>query len=419
MKGNHDLKRIYLVVSLAIIFTAYIIFGLNNSYGDLVGLATDRQSILCTDSDGGQNIFVRGTTKGLDWTTNKRVSKRDDCVRKGTKAGRLAEFYCLEGRVASVTFGPEDGCSACKNGACAPSSSVQVLSPNGGEVWEQNPAKGQFVKWSGATERKPSDFKVALTDPRGNFVGWIMHNSPQKDPAGGFQLIWDVISACKTEFVGGFTDCFKVSPEFYKVEVVDMITKKTDASDAPFSIVPPCYDSDGGLNYYVKGYAYSQVSGRIINDTCNPQGNLQEAFCNNQVALQCNSFDNLCIEITSCPNGCKDGACIQANQTAACGDGKLNQPNEECDILDFAGKTCQSFGYAHGTLKCTATCQLDTTSCIEKPKCGNGAIDLGETCDGTNFGNLDGTCKGYNPTFASGNLTCVNCKIDTSGCFLA
>ncbi len=552
MKGNHDLKRMYLVVSLAIIFTAYIIFGLNNSYGDLVGEAS--KSLICTDSDGGQNIFVRGTTKGPDWNSNKKVTKKDNCVNRGEKAGRLDEFYCLEGKVADATFGPEEGCSICKNGACVSISSIQVispnggeiwqtgsvqeiqwssikinpnqqlsifavsqavpqvhhyivnsindgyekikvsipagqyklqiattlssggvvevvvddsdnpfsivaanctdsdggvnyntqgttcvgndckidicldgyfngdnlaeyycesltnkqpptdrfsvtyfcpngcqdgacvqeepslqvLSPNGGEVWEQNPAKGQFVKWSGATERKPSDFKVALTDPRGNFVGWIMHNSPQKDPAGGFQLIWDVISACKTEFVGGFTDCFKVSPEFYKVEVVDMITKKTDASDAPFSIVPLCYDSDGGINYYIKGYVSTNYNGQDINnkvfDSCispdpnYPNQSIGVDSCSGQNCqvedFYCDGYKGPYGSFYNCPYGCKDGACI--NQTAVCGNGILD-PGETCDGANFGGiKSCTEYSqsFSGGTLKCAPSCQIDTSACI-------------------------------------------------------
>lgn len=48
------------------------------------------------------------------------------------------------------------------------------------------------------------------------------------------------------------------------------------------------------------------------------------------------------------------------------------------------------------------------------PPCGNGVIDEGELCDGTNFGGM--TCTNYG--FTSGSLHCIKCQeISTENCF--
>ncbi|HLC61483.1 MAG TPA: hypothetical protein VJI52_00515 [Candidatus Nanoarchaeia archaeon] len=101
-----------------------------------------------------------------------------------------------------------------------------------------------------------------------------------------------------------------------------------------------------------------------------------------------------------------------------CGNGRLD-PGEGCDGTLFGGiSSCTNFStFNGGNLRCTTTCQLDTSSCTEKPKCGNSVIDLSENCDGNNLGPLSGRCTDYSPsTFTGGNIVCNSCKLDTSSC---
>jgi hypothetical protein len=100
-----------------------------------------------------------------------------------------------------------------------------------------------------------------------------------------------------------------------------------------------------------------------------------------------------------------------------CGDGIINI-NEDCDGTIFGAiDQCTDYtAFTGGTLRCTE-CQLDTASCTEGSKCGNGAIDnAGETCDTSNYGPINNTCASYSPAFISGNLGCPQCRIDTSQC---
>lgn len=86
-------------------------------------------NVTCTDSDGGKDIFKKGITRGLDWTENKILTETDYCITEGEKKGRLVEFYCKkvnsEVRVGSESFGLEDGCDLCKEGACISTDHLQ------------------------------------------------------------------------------------------------------------------------------------------------------------------------------------------------------------------------------------------------------------------------------------------------------
>ncbi len=73
-----------------------------------------------------------------------------------------------------------------------------------------------------------------------------------------------------------------------------------------------------------------------------------------------------------------------------CGNGTVD-PGEDCDGTDLGGQTCASLnqGFESGTLKCSASCRFDTTECTS-PGCGNGTVDSGEECDDGNQSNEDG-----------------------------
>lgn len=98
----------------------------------------------------------------------------------------------------------------------------------------------------------------------------------------------------------------------------------------------------------------------------------------------------------------------------ACGD-NVAEGGEECDGTDFAGASCSSLGYYGGTLACTANCTRDTSSCAAAGRCGDATIQAaqGEECDGDDLGGA--TCESRG--FAGGTLACSPaCRFDTSLC---
>lgn len=46
-----------------------------------------------------------------------------------------------------------------------------------------------------------------------------------------------------------------------------------------------------------------------------------------------------------------------------CGDGEINVLDEECELDDLGGATCEDLGFAGGALVCGGTCLLDTAGC--------------------------------------------------------
>jgi len=137
-------------------------------------------------------------------------------------------------------------------------------------------------------------------------------------------------------------------------------------------------------------------------------------------------IDNTCIDLSDdfssglleC-NNCQISTdnCVEK---PSCGNDVVDEPGEQCDDSDFGGISTNCGDYSNsfisGTLACDSLCQLDTINCIKRT-CGNGIVDVGEECDGTNFGNVYGACNSFSPEFTGGSLICDStCRIDTSSC---
>jgi len=54
--------------------------------------------------------------------------------------------------------------------------------------------------------------------------------------------------------------------------------------------------------------------------------------------------------------------------TTKCGNGVIDDPQEQCDKNDFGDLNCGKLGYSGGKLLCTENCFLDFSGCIRNPK---------------------------------------------------
>lgn len=102
---------------------------------------------------------------------------------------------------------------------------------------------------------------------------------------------------------------------------------------------------------------------------------------------------------TTCPADC------------GCGNGVLN-PGEACDGSDLGGATCESEAGQGGVLACNSDCTFDVTGC-DAAMCGNDVVEDGEVCDGTDLAGE--TCASLG--FSGGDLSCTgDCGLDPSTC---
>ena len=99
------------------------------------------------------------------------------------------------------------------------------------------------------------------------------------------------------------------------------------------------------------------------------------------------------------------------NQTqlcvTTCGNGIVNS-GEQCDGTNLSGQTCVSQGFTSGTLLCNSNCQFNTTQC--STTIGNGVCDAGETC-----AQEPTACQGHQATCSSGNICISGSCQSTSG----
>lgn len=98
---------------------------------------------------------------------------------------------------------------------------------------------------------------------------------------------------------------------------------------------------------------------------------------------------------------------------ADCGNG-IVESGESCDGSDLAGETCSSRGYNGGVLSCLSSCMFDLSQCFSST-CGNGTINTSsnEVCDSTDLGGETCESLGYD----SGVLSCgSDCQFDISLC---
>ena len=110
--------------------------------------------------------------------------------------------------------------------------------------------------------------------------------------------------------------------------------------------------------------------------------------------------------------------------TSYCGDGEING-GEQCDFsanpqFGDGSDSCEDFGLTGGASLDCNDCVINTTSCTgTSGSCGDGNINPGETCDGTNMSGL--ICTDIDE-FTGGSLGCYasgdanECTLNVSDC---
>ncbi len=121
--------------------------------------------------------------------------------------------------------------------------------------------------------------------------------------------------------------------------------------------------------------------------------------------------------VLKCKSDCKLDTSACNGIVGICGNSLVNI-GESCDGTTFGSiKDCKDYNdFSGGLIKCASNCKLDTSLCVPIDKCGNTIIDPSESCDGNYFGALNTSCAAYAPVFKRGDIKCASCKLDTSSC---
>lgn len=250
----------------------------------------------CTDSDGGKNIYVKGTATGT--LENGVYTTAVDSCSSNTQ---VLERYC-DGNTLKVTDSDGEFCPSgyvCSDGACVAQQTQEYCSDNdGSNIY----TKGSVTNQDG----QYSDFCTA--------DGTLMET-------------W-----CKNgkKYTTGYT-----CPSNYICSNGACVQEQSQGTDRY------CEEADGGYNLYTKStatlYSDSQKTSivSIGTDYCESNTKVHEYWCtyysNGELEGLVTGFSY------DCPTGykCSDGACVSTpTEEEICGDGVDNDNDGYSDCFD-------------------------------------------------------------------------------------
>jgi hypothetical protein len=249
----------------------------------------------CTDTDGGINYYLLGAANinGQNWT--------DYC----SNSSSLTEFYCINN---SLLFSSPYNCpanSSCFNGACLNTTCLDgTLNSSCSFTKPKYCSNGILIDKClscGCTNDKSCNFNQTCSlNQCSDSDGGLDYYTK-----GTITLNNGTINDTCTN-VRGLKEwqCLSNKPI-----PVDYTCPNGCFNGACLNSMI-CNDSDGGLDYYVRG-TVTLSNGTIVNDVCYNTNTLGE--------FQCTSDNSFFQSSYNCPNGCFNGACLNVtvvqNQT--------------------------------------------------------------------------------------------------------
>jgi len=250
----------------------------------------------CTDSDGGKNIYVKGTTtfRGQVYTETCETSTV------------VNEYYCQNGEMMTETPTCPSGYT-CQDGACKPAVPVVTVSVDLKVNGSDNPAAVPYgsifnASWTstGATNCSASGHFIPLVDEG------LWTDLAQLPTSGTKQLYAKHATYGYMSPLQLTIQCWNTSGQQAKDDIFVNVT--------PTQIT--CIDSDGGDNIYTKGsitIKNSKGGQWIYTDYCQGTNALQEYNClaNTANYTEDNASNAYLLSYHACPSGylCMDGAC--------------------------------------------------------------------------------------------------------------
>jgi len=324
----------------------------------------------CVDSDGGKDYYVKGsvynekgTKIGVDFCRygNYNPSISDGAFEVPSCSNgncQLVEAFCLNNGIGNWEgYTCPNGCKA---GACI-----------GGNTIEPNASCSKNYKFAIMGIDDNVDYDT-LTLKELNSGTYLVFKVGQTRYSGNLKITADGISyEDRTAIISvkspGTID-YKAKTDHTYEKVNSDVIILNEVSDDYFvasycgGVDQTCTDTDGGLDYYVKGTASGTTSEgdsgtssdecitQLVDGTITSTNTLMELYCENNVLNELKY---------GCPNGCKDGACISSTGEACLVDAT------KCN-LEWTSPTC-------GLKEISSTQQLCR---IQSPLGGSAAFDM-------------------------------------------
>lgn len=249
---------------------------------------------ICTDTDVGKNYNVIGETVEKNCNGNYcYTSSTDDLCNSQSS---LRELFCgSDGK----RYGEDYNCpNGCVGGVCiSESPGVQCLDSisqiiiidedytydSNGKIYVQVKRGSKDINIKGIAFVVDSN----LVDKKYDVLGVNEERVYVLNGSGSVVEIAPIVEVNGVESVCAISSSVEL--------------KKKEAS---------CTDSDGGLNYYVKGSATDLTENEGFTtqiDSCSGNFVLNEISCVSDCEESC-----ILLEPYNCPNGCEDGACVSS-----------------------------------------------------------------------------------------------------------
>lgn len=284
-----------------------LIFVFTLLFSNFAAAADSNVSIVkCDDSDGGEYLYTAGSCKYADSLGVVYGPTYDTCTENDTY---VEEQLCNS---SNSCYGRNLPCpNGCKDGACLSvpeietgEVSVTILD----EQWQTNikakinvtlyPDSGKII----STQGTETGYSVFYSVPVGTYY------VAAEDPNNKYSPATSVM--------------FKVYANTGSAITLAMKAQTTTG----------CTDSDGGLDYYVKGTikGMAAVAGMTVSeiyteetDFCLDGYSLNEYYCDINNTVPSDVWD----VIYKCPNGCSNGACLTAEGLPDLSIYKLSAPS--------------------------------------------------------------------------------------------
>jgi peptidoglycan hydrolase-like protein with peptidoglycan-binding domain len=347
---------------------------LSDNYFSIISSSTT-----CTDSDGGEDFYEKGTITGLihgDGIT----TLIDSCWPHnfyGDGYDYVLEYSCLLDSSDGKTYisNTNQKCLyGCVDGACKTSNaSIRMFYPNGGEKLTKG-ERGE-IRFCGDnfSTTGPGGLSHIYLLKGASVYGLIYRDNTSGIGGcpGGDIYYWTIgqLADGATVPVG---DDYKIKVDFVTQSGIVYATGESNNYFSIVSTTNTCTESDGGKNYLLKGTCQDNIISSLIKtDSCGVNNDIQEYWCDQEHGW-CGVTAGSCASLVGPGYVCKDGACIKPEGVCI----NHNECSQSCDNL---GINFKWVGQGSGYKSWIGTCPSFIYGCMSG-QCCLGQCDQAGKC---------------------------------------